>query len=184
MLAPSSNPASQLKQADWFSPCGAGSDSRPTNEQIAEAISLYQNALRQTDQCVDDVMRRGGGVPVGLKIDLFDRPSKTDDRDWFEQNQQRSHRARLPFPGEADKEARDVPAGHALMILLRQVEPGTRMKAAVHVRTDLLPEGDDEASAHAPCEVAMQREAAPPDRQALDVVIQKYSVHRSQAGDV
>ena len=34
MLAPSSSPASQLKQANWFSPCGAGSDSRPTAGQV------------------------------------------------------------------------------------------------------------------------------------------------------
>ena len=104
MLAPSSNPASQLKQADWFSPCGAGSDSRPTNEQIAEVITLYQNALRQTDQCVDDAERRGGlGRPP--MVDLLDSRWKADDRDWFARNPGRSHRARLPFPGEVDEQA-------------------------------------------------------------------------------
>jgi hypothetical protein len=42
---------------------------------------------------------------------------------------------------------------------------------------------DDKAAAHALFEVAMQREAIPPDREALCSLIKKYTVHRSQARD-
>jgi hypothetical protein len=45
----------------------------------------------------------------------------------------------------------------------------------------VLPLFDDEAAAHARFEVAMRREAVPPDRQALCALIEKYSVHGSQS---
>ena len=38
---------------------------------------------------------------------------------------------RMPFPGEYDEEAADAPPGHVLIVLVRQVEPGSRIRAAV-----------------------------------------------------
>jgi hypothetical protein len=86
---------------------------------------------------------------------------------------------RLPFPGEVDKEVAKTPVGHVLIVLVRQVEPGSRIRAAV--RCNVLPLLDDEAAAHALFEVATRREAVPPDRQALCALIEKYSVHGSQS---
>ena len=92
------------------------------------------------------------------------------------------HRVRAPFPGECDAEAANIPAGHALIVLVRQVEPGSRIRAAVNCSVDLLPlSDDDEAAAHALFEVAVQREAVAPDRQALCALTKKYSVHGSQS---
>jgi hypothetical protein len=82
----------------------------------------------------------------------------SDDRDWFERNQERSHRARMPFPGELDEEATKTPAGHALSVLVRQVEPGPRLGAAFYFNADLPPTADDEGVAQALLDVAVRRE--------------------------
>ena len=68
-------------------------------------------------------------------------------------------------------------------MLVRQVEPGSRMRAGFYLNADWLPVPDDEAFAHTLFEVAVRREAVPPDRQALCTLIEKYRAHRSQAGD-
>ena len=106
----------------------------------------------------------------------------SDDRDWFERNQERSHRARMPFPGELDEEAAKTPAGHALIVLVRQVEPGSRLRAAVYLNADLPPTADDEGVAQE-FDVAVRREAVPRDSEALCTPIEKYRAHWSQAGD-
>jgi hypothetical protein len=105
-------------------------------------------------------------------VNVLDSPWKDEDRGWFERNQKRSHRLRMPLPGEGDEEAAKTPAEHALILLVRQVEPGKRIRAAVSISANLLPVPDDEAAAHALFEVAMQREAVPSDRQALRALIQ------------
>jgi hypothetical protein len=107
----------------------------------------------------------------------------SDDRDWFERNQERSHRARMPFPGELDEEAAKTPAGHALIVLVRQVEPGSRLRAAFYLNADLRTTADDEGVAQTLFDVAVRREAVPPDSEALCTLIEKYRAHRSQAGD-
>ena len=101
---------------------------------------------------------------------------KDDDRKWFERNPRRAHRVRPPFPGEYDAEAAETPPGHVLIVLVRQVEPGRRIRSAVSLNAGLLPLPDDEAVAHALFEAALGREAVPPDRPALCALIDKYSV--------
>jgi hypothetical protein len=61
-------------------------------------------------------------------------------------------------------------------VLVRQVEPGSRIRAAFCCGGDLLPLPNDEAVAHALFEVAMQREPVPPDSEALRALIEKYQV--------
>ena len=147
--------------------------------KVAKAFTLgLYSELAESDKVFDDIVRRGGDTPIPPTLNLLDL-WKNDDRDWFRRNEQRSHRVRMPFPGEADEEALDAPAGHALMILLQQTKPGRRIRAAVHASTNLLPLPDDEAAAHALFEVAMGREVAPPDREALGTLVQKYKTCRS-----
>jgi hypothetical protein len=170
------------RQYDFLLPTNTkpSTKTEPTSEQIANAIGAYQKAIAATDKVLDGVERRGGGVRVP-NVNARDYPWKSNDRDWFERNQDRSHRVRVPLPGECDAETANIPAGHALILLVRQVEPGSRIRAAVHCSVDLLPLSDDEAAAHALFEVAMQREAVPPNRQALCALIEKYTVRESQS---
>jgi hypothetical protein len=149
-------------------------------EQIAAA---YQKA--EADRILDNAERYGGfGRLPG--VNFTDSLWKDDDRAWFQRNQSRAHRMRPPFPGEVDEEAAKTPPGHALIMLVRQIEPGARQRVPFYLDTALLPLPDDdllswcedEAVAHALFEVAVEREAVPPDQHALDALIQKYSVHK------
>jgi hypothetical protein len=145
----------------------------PSHEQILGAIAAYQKAIAEFDKQIGDLERRAAGH--AREVNLLDRPWKSDDRAWFERNPSRAHRVRMPFPGEADKEAAETPAGHALILLLRQVEPGTRIKVGFHLNAELLPVPDDEAIAHALFEVAVGHEPVPRDQQARFALIEKYA---------
>jgi hypothetical protein len=164
------------RQYDFLRPPNTepATSTEPTSEQITTAIALYQKAISEADMALDGVERRGGGERAP-NANLLDHPWKDDDRQWFQQNQERSHRARMPFPGQVDKEVAETPAGHALIMLVRQVEPGSRRRAVVFLDANFLPLPDDEAVAHALFEVAVGREAVPADRQALCNLIQKYT---------
>jgi hypothetical protein len=146
---------------------------KATNEQIADAIAAYQKVIADTDKWLDGIERRGGGGRA-YKVDTLDHPWKKDDADWFERHQSRAHRARAPFPGEVDKEVAETPAGHTMVMLVRQVEPGARLKTNFYLNTDALPVPDDEAIIHALFEVAAGREAMPPDVEAFHALIAKY----------
>ena len=154
----------------------AKSHAKPRNGPDASSETSFDAG---TDKRLDDVERHGGGGRT-RNVSLLTHPWKSDDRDWFEQYQERSHRARMPFPGEFDEEAAKTPPGHALIVLVRQVEPDFRLRAAFCLNPDLLPVPDDEAVAHALFEVAVGREAVPPDPQALSALIEKYTMHGSQ----
>jgi hypothetical protein len=161
---------------DFLSSHNPKPDSELTSEQIADAIAAYQEAIAATDKQfdLDGIIRRGGAAGA-RNVSVLDSPWKDDDREWFEQNRERSHRARMPFPDEADEEAAKAPAGHTLILLVRQVEPGTRLKAGFFINAVLLPVPDDEAVAHALFEIATGREAAP-NCEALRALVEKYTV--------
>jgi hypothetical protein len=159
---------------DFLKPRDSKPTSVPTNEQIATAIAAYQEAIAATDKRFADVERRGGGER-SHNVSLLDHPWKTDDRIWFEQNPTRTHRMRMAFPGEVDEEVARTPAGHAPITLVRQVEPGSRLRTGVYLSVDLLPVPDSEAVAHALFEVAAGREAIPSSGGALLVLAEKYT---------
>jgi hypothetical protein len=124
---------------------------------------------------LNDAARRGG-INIPIKSELGERPWKDADRIWFARNPKRAHHARVPFPGEFDEEAAEIPAEYALIVLVRQVEPGSRIRTVFYPHNDLLPLPDDEAAAHAMFEIAAKREPRPLDRQALYNLIEKYRV--------
>jgi hypothetical protein len=130
-----------------------------------------------------DNAERCGGLGRPSELNLADSPWKDADRKWFEQNSARSHRVRMPFSGEVDEAVASTPVGTVLMIIVRQVKPGYRYRAAVSVDTEFLPLPDDEATVHALLEVVTGREAMPPDRSALHALSKKYSVQGGQRGD-
>ena len=67
-----------------------------------------------------------------------------------------------------------------MLMLVQQVEPGRRLRAAVFLDANLLPLPDDESAVHALFEVAMGCEALPGDRQALSTLIKKYTMEPGQ----
>jgi len=148
-------------------------------ERSAEAFAAH---IADTDQLLADIERRGG-VGDGLhasKINFSTTPWIADDDDWFAQNPSRSHRARAPFPGECDEKIAMVPPGTALIILVRQVKPGTRLRVGHVFGTNFLPVPDDEATIHALFEVAMQREPVPRNDETLRTLIEKYKMESRQ----
>ena len=159
---------------DFLMPCGSAVPSEAPPEKIVEAFTAYVRAIGDTDRLLADVERRGGGVRAS-NIVTRNHPWKTDDRKWFEENQSRTHRVRMPFPGEIDEAAIKASAERALVMLIRQVEPGSRLRAVVDLSADFLPVPDDEATLHALFEVGMGREAVPRDREALRALAEKYT---------
>lgn len=157
---------------DFIQPSNTNTES--TSKQIADAITTYQQAIAGIDKQLDDFERHGGGAHVP-NIVTEDYPWKDDDREWFERNQSRAHRARMPFPGEIDEEKIKASAEHALVVLIRQIKPGARLRAAVDLSADFLPVPDDEATIHALFEAATEREAMPHDRDALRILAEKYA---------
>jgi hypothetical protein len=162
---------------DFLSSRESKSNAEPTKEQIDDAIATYQKVVADTDKRIDDIVRRGGGGHGGRAPDvsLLDHPWKDDDRTWFKQHPTRSHRVRMPFPGEADKEVAKTPAAQTLIMLLKQVEPGSRLKTGFFLNADLLPVPDDEAVAHTLFEIAVGYEPVPPDGNARCALVEKYT---------
>ncbi len=75
------------------------------------------------------------GLAPGQMMRFFfeETPWKTDDAAWFKKHHNRAHRLRKPFEGEAATlsltgEAEAVPEGHDLLVVVRQVCPGRRVR--------------------------------------------------------
>jgi hypothetical protein len=82
---------------------------------------------------------------------------------------------RLPFPGEISEIS--VPEEHVLILVLRQVEPGTRVKAGFFLHAELWPLlPDNEAVAHALFDVAIAAVGSKPvEFDQLQSLIERYS---------
>jgi hypothetical protein len=76
-----------------------------------------------------DLARKAGLSTVGI-VSAGVSPLSCDDRKWFAANPQRSHRLRPAFPGElaASRVSIPMPSGHEVQYLVRQVEPGKRIR--------------------------------------------------------
>jgi hypothetical protein len=168
---------------DFLQPREPQADSALTPEQIVDAIAAYQKAIVETDKLFDGIERRGGVKPA-CNISLLDTPWKDDDRIWFEQNPRHTHRIRAPFPGELDGKVPKPPASYTPLVLLRQVKPGSRLKAVLYLPFgQLLPlptnEAEVEAVMHTLFEIATGREPMPSSPQAFSALINKYTVSQT-----
>jgi len=165
-----------------FLPAGQNSMTRGLGpEQVVTALGALERAIAFADEEVkDDLWQRGGVSPQPhSQISILDRPWKQDDRDWFKQHPERSHRARFPFAGEIRPEqCGPAPEGHRLLVLLRQVEPGKRIKSGFFISDELLPVPEVEAVAHALFDIATRREPVPRNGKALCALIEKYQASR------
>jgi hypothetical protein len=92
---------------------------------------------------------------------------------------------RLPIAGEVDAVRAwgatvKVPLGGELLFIVRQVEPGNRLRAGFVVPSG-MPIPDDEGIAHALFEIATEREPMPPNGDAMIALIKKYSTVKPHA---
>jgi sRNA-binding protein len=114
----------------------------------AARINLSGDAVGTVN--VDRAMK-SAGMRGARHISVMDHPWKDADARWFELHPRRSHRARAAHPGEriAAKDDYELPPDHEVLMLIRQVEPGKRMKLAYAMPTKLLPMPDEEELIHA-----------------------------------
>jgi hypothetical protein len=113
-------------------------------EDISSSINAYQEYVAMSDKEMEGVEKKGGLKPGSAIVGkLTDSPWKTDDAQWFAKNPKRSHRVRPIFPGEPFPGSHQ---DHELQVLVRQVEPGKRIKL-VTVNGAFTP--DNEAIIHA-----------------------------------
>jgi hypothetical protein len=141
--------------------------------EITSAIAAYRGWIEKTDRQADGMERRAGVRGLG-PVSVLETPWKTDDRLWFEQNPDRSHRARPVFPGEADEQAAKTPPGTVLLTLVRQVEPGKRVRASFYLNAALWPVPDDDAIAHALFDIATRQQAQPQNAAERAALVEKY----------
>jgi hypothetical protein len=86
-----------------------------------------------------------------IAINVGENDWKADDARWFKANPARSHRLRPIFPGETfgGKRIRSFPPfGHHEAVLVRQVEPGARIRRP-YFQNDEVQIPDVEAIIHA-----------------------------------
>ena len=151
--------------------------SKPSSAaEIISAIATCQDLIAEADQQLDGMVRRAGLGDRRLPINVLESAWKADDRVWFEQHPERSHRARLAFPGEADAHAARVPPGHVLLTLLRQVEPGKRVRTGFYLNAELWPAPEIEAVAHLLFDIATGQQAQPRDAAERAAAVEQYHV--------
>ena len=103
----------------------------------------------------------------------MDTAEKDDDRTWFAQHPTRTHRTRSLHSG--DSRIPRPPPGHEVLVLVRQVEPGMRLKRFFYINQQKLPVPDIEALAHALFDVVDGgNSGAPIDKDKLGMLINRY----------
>jgi len=144
--------------------------------EITTAIATCRGLIEEADRQSDGMERRAGLGDRRLPVNVLESAWKTDDRLWFDRNPERSHRARLAFPGEADAQATKAPAGTVLLMLIRQVEPGKRVRAGFYIHAELWPAPDIEAVAHLLFDIATGQQAQPRDPAERGALVEQYHV--------
>ena len=143
--------------------------------EITNAIAACRDWIEEADKQADGMERRAGLGDRRPPINVLESAWKTDDRVWFEKNPERSHRARLVFPGETELAARG-PAGTVLLALVRQVEPGKRVRTGFFINAELWPAPDIEAIAHLLFDIATGQQAQPQDAAERSALVEQYHV--------
>jgi hypothetical protein len=99
-------------------------------------------------------LRAGKPVRAPVKARLL-KPGSDSDRQWFLDHHGRDHRIREPLGGETL--VFRPPAGDRRLIVVRQIEPGVRLKASLDWPAELPPPLNSEAAARALYDVAAAR---------------------------
>lgn len=109
-----------------------------------------ERALKSLTADVDDLARRAGLKPTDdIIFETWDTPWSADDREWFRANPERSHRMRFLFDGEVLRRGNEPCPGVTFICLVRQVEPGKRVRKGFWINSEILPVPDAEPVAAA-----------------------------------
>jgi hypothetical protein len=115
-------------------PPSSGSGKACSTEQVVVAIGALQTYVAAADEEIATLARKAG-LPASVPPRFSNGPWQAADANWFKANPERSHRLRPLTPGErfgftGNVPDEPVPANHELQVLVRQVEPGIRVRAA------------------------------------------------------
>jgi hypothetical protein len=166
----------QRYQSLPFGQTGQGTQPRSPSE-IAEAVDAMQRSFQRLDQAANTIKAKGGIAAKDARINTTDSPWKDDDARWFKANPTRSHRLRSAFAGElkdlphADE---PIPPGHEYQMLVRQVEPGTRLRI-VFYRNVEVPIPDIEPLIHAAFDLVSSSEGGLLSTQEVADLALKYA---------
>jgi hypothetical protein len=144
-------------------------------EEVIRTVDAIQHAIGIIDADTERLQRRAGCT--GMKRDLREHPWTTDDREWFKAHPDRTHRVRLPMDGEADKQVVTTPEGYVLVTLIRQVEPGARIRLGCHIRREIwqLMPRDSDPLLHAMFEIARGQVPMPSTGAAFMALVESYT---------
>jgi hypothetical protein len=157
-----------------------------SGEELARMLAACRRLVAHADERIGNAERLGG-VQHLSDATVLDSPWKTDDARWFKEHPQRAHRLRPPLPGEIDGTAladlAKARAGSVVIMVIRQVEPGSRMRGGLCLDVRMLvPDAgsgmpDDESFAHALFDLAVEREAAPTTVEEFCLLVEKYAAN-------
>jgi hypothetical protein len=157
--------------------CGVLEGCEASDGDLARMLAACQQLIAAADKQLDDAERLGG-VPL-FEANVLDAPWKDNDRRWFEAHPQRAHRLRPPLPGEIDgtplADLAKNHAGAAVVMTIRQVRPGERMRGGLCVDVGMLPMPDNEAFAHALFDLA----ASPGTVEEFRALVEKYQANHA-----
>lgn len=125
-------------------------------DRLAYALTIgtFLDPARELSATLSCLAKRGGVEGLPMTLTLVATSWKRLDRAWFRAHPDRSHRLRPMFPEEAPTVLRGsaltecLPPHHAWWVVVRQIEPGQRVKLAFARHLDCsIP--DVEAVVHA-----------------------------------
>jgi hypothetical protein len=148
-------------------------DSRYSVEDAVKSVSALQTVIDYVDEESGRVLKMAGANNLAARP-AFNFLAQSDDADWFKEHPDRTHHARSPTAEEVQTLEDPAPAGHELTILLRQIEPGRRLRMGFFKPLD-LPLPDDEALVHALADVVIGgRPGGNISRQELMLLWEQY----------
>ncbi|MGK9055251.1 hypothetical protein [Neorhizobium petrolearium] len=126
---------------------------RLSSSEMESAVEAMHDHFDELDRISRRVMKQAGLKGQAQDLFLADTLWKKDDAAWFKNNPGRSHRLRPMFEGEASSFPPDVlrlqvPEGHKMEVLVRQVEVGKRART-LFCRNSEVPIPDLEEVVHA-----------------------------------
>ena len=120
----------------------AGRNGGNSTGNVEAAITAMQSQFAEFDAHTNAVMRQAGIQKQAKGVFLGEHPWKADDAAWFKSHPDRSHRLRPVLEGEAEMVSASIPKdqippNHRVEIIVRQVEPGKRIRGSFCRNTEL-----------------------------------------------